>query len=196
MSTYSRRETKLVRVYSDLVARLNEASNREGIPFMEYVNSALEQAVRAHRLGKPLKEIVDFYERMLIQREAGLIMVPLEALNKIVERFYPSNGDVLESIWRESGEWYGKYLLIKVKDGSPIEVFRNMLRDSGWGIRDVSLERRGDKSLLKCFSLTLSLENTRLLMNFIEGVIEALGYEILGRSCLRGVVEIEFKETK
>jgi len=189
-----RRETKLIRVYSDLVAKLNEISNREGVPFMEYVNSALEQVVRAHRLGRSIKEVVDSYERMLIQREAGLVMAPLEALNKIVERFYPGEGDLLEGIWREAGLWYGKYLSIKIRDGEPLEVFRDMLKDSGWGIREINLERRGDRKLLKCFSLTLSLENTRLLMNFIEGVMEALGYKVLERNCLRGVIEIEFRD--
>lgn len=193
MGGRQQRETKLVRVYSDLVARINEISNREGIPFMEYVNSALEQAVRAHRLGKDLKDIVDFYERMLTQREAGLVMVPLEVLNKIVERFYPREGELLEGIWRESGAWYGKYLLIKVRGSDPLELFRDMLKDSGWGVRETSLERVGERSMLKCFSLTLSLENTRLLMRFIEGVIEALGYEIISSSCLRGVIEIEFR---
>ena len=193
LSAQPRRETKLIKVYGDLVTKLNEISNRVGIPFMEYVNSALEQAVRAGRLGKTLKEIVDSYERMLIQREAGLVLVPLEAFNRIVEKFYPGEGQFIESVWRESGTWYGKYLLVKVKNSDPLDVFRDMLKDSGWGFREVSLERRGGEGLLKCFSLTLSLENTKLLMNFIEGVIEALGYEIVGRSYLRGAIEIEFK---
>ncbi|MEM3174156.1 MAG: hypothetical protein QXU02_04625, partial [Candidatus Bathyarchaeia archaeon] len=86
MSRRPQRETKLVRVYGDLVVKLNEAANREGISFMEYINSVLEQALRAHKMGRSLRDIVDFYELMWMQREAGLIMVPYEVLNKIAER--------------------------------------------------------------------------------------------------------------
>lgn len=193
MSRRPQRETKLVRVYGDLVAKLNEAANREGISFMEYINGALEQALRAHRMGRSLRDIVDFYELMWMQREAGLIMVPYEVLNKIAERFYPSEKETLESIWYESGVWYGKYLLVKVKDGDPAEVFVETLKSAGWDIKDVVFERHGRNAVFKCFSLTLSLENTALLSKFIEGVMEAIGYEILNKSHLRGVIEIDLK---
>jgi len=189
------KETKLVRVYSDLVAKLNEASNREGISFLDYVNSALEQAVRAHKMGHSLKDIVDFYEMMMMQREAGLVMVPSEVLNKITERFYPNEKNMLESIWYESGVWYGKYLLVKVRREDPIDVFGEMLKATGWNIKDVVFERRGDKLVFKCFSLMLSLENTALLMKFIVGVMETLGYEVISQNYLRGVIEIEFRKT-
>jgi hypothetical protein len=188
------KETKLVRVYSDLVAKLNEASNREGISFLDYVNSALEQAVRAHKMGHSLKDIVDFYEMMMMQREAGLVMVPSEVLNKITERFYPNEKNMLESIWYESGVWYGKYLLVKVRREDPIDVFGEMLKATGWSIKDVVFERRGDKLAFKCFSLMLSLENTALLMKFIVGVMETLGYEVISQNYLRGVIEIEFRK--
>lgn len=193
MSRRPQRETKLVRVYGDLVAKLNEAANREGISFMEYINGALEQALRAHKMGRSLRDIVDFYELMWMQREAGLIMVPYEVLNKIAERFYPSEKETLESIWYESGVWYGKYLLVKVKDGDPAEVFVETLKSAGWDIKDVVFERHGRNAVFKCFSLTLSLENTALLSKFIEGVMEAIGYEILNKSHLRGVIEIDLK---
>ncbi|MEM1997203.1 MAG: hypothetical protein QW702_04190 [Candidatus Bathyarchaeia archaeon] len=193
MSRRPQRETKLVRVYGDLVVKLNEAANREGISFMEYINSVLEQALRAHKMGRSLRDIVDFYELMWMQREAGLIMVPYEVLNKIAERFYPSEKETLENIWYESGVWYGKYLLVKVKDGDPAEVFVETLKSAGWDIKDVVFERHGRNAVFKCFSLTLSLENTALLSKFIEGVMEAIGYEILNKSHLRGVIEIDLK---
>lgn len=194
MSRRPQRETKLVRVYEDLVVRLNEAANREGISFMDYINGTLEQALRAHRIGHSLRDIVDFYELMLMQREAGLIMVPYEVLNKISERFYPREKEVLENIWHESGVWYGKYLLVKVKDGDPAEAFMETLKSMGWDIKDVVFERHGRSAVFKCFSLTLSLENTALLSKFIEGVMEAIGYEVLNRSHLRGVIEIDLKK--
>jgi hypothetical protein len=189
------KETKLVRVYGDLVAKLNEASNREGVSFLDYINSALEQAVRAHKMGRSLKDIVDFYEMMMMQREAGLVMVPSEVLNRITERFYPNEKNMLESMWYESGVWYGKYLLVKVKREDPTDVFGEMLKATGWNIKDVVLERRGEKLTFKCFSLMLSLENTALLMRFIEGVMETLGYEVINQNYLRGVIEIEFRKT-
>jgi hypothetical protein len=70
-----------------------------------------------------------------------------------------------------------------------------MLKATGWNIKDVVLERRGEKLTFKCFSLMLSLENTALLMRFIEGVMETLGYEVISQNYLRGVIEIEFRKT-
>lgn len=188
------RETKLVRVYSDLVTKLNEVSNREGVSFLDYINSALEQAVRAHKMGCSLKEIVDFYELMMMQREAGLATVPFEILNKIAEKFYADEKNMLESMWYESGVWYGKYLLVKVKNGDPTEVFVKMLKETGWNIKDVVFERREEKLTFKCFSLMLSLENTALIMRFIEGVMETFGYEVISQNYLRGVIEMEFRK--
>ena len=62
---------RLIRVPDDLVSRLMIASNRRGEPLMQYITEILEQAVRAHELNSSLKEIVDSYEKEVVQKEAS-----------------------------------------------------------------------------------------------------------------------------
>lgn len=188
-----RRETKLIKVYEDLVVKLNEEANKRGVTFFDLVNEILAQAVRSMEMGGSVKEVVDFYEAMKFQREAGLVMIPFEALDRIVEKYYKNEKEMLEGLWFEAGVWYGKYLSFRAKDNDPIEVFLRSLFFMGWGIKDVKCERSQDGIAIKCFSLTLSRENTMLLMKFIEGVMSAMGYGVTDEKCLRGVIETEFK---
>ncbi|MEM1790086.1 MAG: hypothetical protein QXP68_04145 [Thermosphaera sp.] len=190
MSRSSKRETKLVSVYSDLIVKLKEISMREGLPLTEYVNRALEQAVRAHELGSSLREVVDLYERMRIQREAGLILIPMEVFNRMVEEL---RGEEVEGLWRDCGSWYGEYLSMRVRDGDPLRVLVGMLEDCGWKVKLTNLEGGGS---FKCFSPTISLEATKLFARFIEGALKSLGYEILSTSCLRGLIELRIKLRK
>lgn len=193
MSKSPKRETKLVSVYSDLIDKLKEISIKEGLPLTEYVNRALEQAIRARELGASIKEVVDFYERMTVQREAGLVMIPLEVFNRMIEELR-REGKLSEDLWYECGQWYGKYLSMRVKDVSPTSFLIEMLKDCGWKVRWISIEEGGEV-LLKCFSPTVSLEATKLFMKFIEGAVESLGYEVLSRSYLRGVIELKVRSS-
>lgn len=188
------RETKLVKVYEDLIAKINREANKRGIPFFDMVNDILSQAVKVMEMGGSIREAVDFYEAIRLQHEAGLAMIPFEALNSIVEKYYKSEKETLEKLWFESGVWYGKYLSFRVKKEEALDVFLKSLAYMGWGIKDVNFKMDQDNLSLKCFSLTLSRENTMLLMKFIEGVMNAIGYEVVNAKCLRGVVEAEFKK--
>jgi len=187
---------KLIRAPDELVSRLGEASNREGKAFFDYITELLEQAVRAHEMNSSLKEIVDFYRLMMMQKDAGLVITPSETLNKLIERLYPREKELLQTIWFESGVWYGKYLLVKVRDGDPVETFGEILKATSWSLKDVNFEKGVNAVSFKCVSFTLSLENTVLLMKFIEGVMSTLGYETVSQDYLRGMIDIEFKKAE
>ena len=62
---------RLIRVPDDLVNKLTIASNRRGEPFIRYVTEILEQAVRADELDSTIKEMVDSYEKEVVQKEAS-----------------------------------------------------------------------------------------------------------------------------
>ncbi len=185
---------KLIRAPEDLVSRLSEASNREGKSFIDFVTQALEQALRAHRMNRSLKEIVDFYKLIMMQKEAGLIIVPSETLNRLIEMLYPEKKEVLHEIWFDSGVLYGKYLAAKIKDEDPIVKLEEILKVIGWNLKEVEFKRMDGGSIsFKCVSFTLPLEDTVLLMKFIEGVMNSLGYKPVKQDYLRGMIEMEFK---
>ena len=189
-------EKKLIRVPADLLAKLNRASNEAGKAFYEYIAENLEQALRARNLGRPLKEIVDFYELMALQRTAGSVVTPRETLNYLIQRLYPTEGEQLRKRWMDVGEWYGKYLQAKLQDKDPVEAFGKLMGVSQWDLNEFELKREGDTVTLRCVSFLLSIENTELLMSFVEGVMNSLGYEVGGRDYVRGMVSMKFFHKK
>ena len=187
---------KLIRVPEDLVTRLNEAANLDGEPFLEYVIEALEQAVRAHQMDRSIKQVVDFYEFMMMQKDAGLMITPSETLNKLIDKLYSSDKEFLQKIWLDAGGWYGKYLLTKVKGGDHVELFGEVLKVTNWDLNDVEFKREGSSISLRCISFTMSIENTFLLMTFIEGVMNTLGYKTANQECMRGMINMDFERAE
>ena len=68
----------LVPVPDDLVNRLISASRNEQKSFNEYIREVLEQSIRAHKLNRSVKEIVDIYERRRMEKEAKTIIESTE----------------------------------------------------------------------------------------------------------------------
>jgi hypothetical protein len=75
------RGRKLIAVPSELVSELNELANKDGVPFYQYTADALEEFVKAGRMRRSLREVVEFYEVMEIRKASGYVMVPQDTLN-------------------------------------------------------------------------------------------------------------------
>ena len=187
---------KLIAVPSELVRELNEAANRAGVPFYEFTVEALEQAVKAGRMKRTLREIVDFCELMEVQRTAGFVVAPKEVLNYFVQRLYSTEGEQLREMWREVGEWYGKYLQARLQGEDVVEAFGRLVRVSFWDLDEFELKREGDMMVLRCVSFALSVEDTELLMSFVEGAMGSLGYELKKRDYVKGIVSMKFMHGK
>jgi len=194
LSKTSSKEKKLIRVPSDIVAKLNEAANRAGRSFYDYTSEVLEQALRASELGRPLKEIMDFFELMSVQRNAGLTITFSELLNYLISMLYPKEEKALHERWYEAGVWYGTYLQVKFRNKRTLDIFTKLLSESWWEINEVNLSKEEEGFVLRCVSFTLSLERTKLLMSFLEGVIDSMEYEIVKKDCIRGMIILNFTE--
>lgn len=186
------KDKKLIRVPSRLVAKLTRASNLEEKAFYDFTTESLEQAVRAHNMGISLKEIVDFYELMEIQRASGAVITPKDVLDYLISKLYPKEKAALQKKWYESGRWYGKYLDTKLRGRDAVEVFGRILSASKWDLNEVNVEREGETVMLRCVSFTLPLERTELLVRFLEGVMHSLGYETKKLDSTRGIITMEF----
>lgn len=186
------KDKKLIRVPSRLVAKLTRASNLEEKAFYDFTTESLEQAVRAHNMGISLKEIVDFYELMEIQRASGAVITPKDVLDYLISKLYPKEKAALQKKWYESGRWYGKYLDTKLRGRGAVEVFGRILSASKWDLNEVNVEREEENVMLRCVSFTLPLERTELLVRFLEGVMHSLGYETKKLDSTRGIITMEF----
>lgn len=185
---------RLIMVPSDLVARLMEISNVEGKVFYGFVSEILGEALRAHELGHSLKEIVDFFELMETHKASGAVMTPLETLTYLIAEVYESNRESLLEKGFESGEWYGKYLLARFPERDPVGVFVKLLEVGHWDLKEVRVVENGDSVRFRCVSPLLPLENTELVLKFIEGVMRSFGYRATFEDHLKGIIVLEFKK--
>ena len=107
---------------------------------------------------------------------------------------YPKEEKALHERWYEAGVWYGTYLQVKFRNKRTLDIFTKLLSESWWEINEVNLSKEEEGFVLRCVSFTLSLERTKLLMSFLEGVIDSMEYEIVKKDCIRGMIILNFTE--
>ena len=189
-----RKEKKLIMVPSDLANQLLEMAGRQGKPFSSFLQGHLEQVVRVGRIGAvPLKDIVDFFEIMESLKSAGATFAPPEVMRFLIEEVYPKGRERLQGKWYESGEWYGKYLTAKFPDR--LDALERLLRASRWDLDELNVTRKTNGVEIRCISTNLSLEETDLLLRFIEGAMRSLGYEAKKGDYSRGIISLGFEQT-
>ncbi len=188
-----RKDKKLIMVSKDLVAQLLEIAGREGKSLSSFIHEVLEQVVRVYGMGRPLKDVVDFFEIMEALKSAGAVFTPTEVLRFLIGEVCPEGRETLQGKWYESGQWYGKFLITKFPD--QVDALERLLRASRWDLDEVNVTRGENGVEMRCISMSLPLEETELLRKFIEGSMHSLGYETKKRDCMRGIIFLEFEKT-
>ena len=57
------------------------------------------------------------------------------------------------------------------------------------------MEEESEVVKVRCVSPLLPLQNTELLVRFVEGVMDSLGYKVKNEDFMRGIVLLEFEKT-
>ena len=184
--------TKLIVLPSHLVEKLKDVAARNRVPLSRYTAVALEEALRAEELGASLREAVDLYQLIQIQRGANSVQIPRSNLEHMIKELYPTNGEELRRIWYESGRWYGAYLRTKLKDDDVLGFFEKALLVS-WDLDEVEIKNDDGDIILRCTSFTMSLESTELIISYISGAMSALGYKELTKKHLRGMATVHYR---
>ncbi|MGQ9691625.1 MAG: hypothetical protein ACUVQY_10305 [Thermoproteota archaeon] len=184
---------KLIAVPSGLVDELCELANRDGVPFYNYTANALEEVVKAGRMRRSLRDVLEFYEVMEVRKASGYVLVPRDALRRLIKKLWSREGDSLRDMWLDAGRWFGRFLMAKFGRQS-FDFFIKVLKRSEWEIGEVSLEEKSGIVRLRLASLTLPEEDTELLLNYVEGAMESLGIEIANKDCMKGIINLELKK--
>lgn len=69
-------------------------------------------------------------------------------------------------------------------------------RVSRCDLDEFELKREDDTVTLRCVSFALSVEDTELLMSFVEGTMGSLRYEVQERDYVKGIVSMKFMHKK
>lgn len=183
-------DAKLLMLPSELVDRLRGASNRKGTSLSGYAVEVLEEALRAEKLGAPLGEAVEAYRMCEIHRGAGAMVVPRSSLGQLVEDLRNGRVEDLPSLWEEAGRWYGRYLTGKLGEAEVIPFLRRDLLAS-WNLDEVEIAD-GDDAVLRFTGFGMSEEFTDLLLSYVHGLMESLGYAEVEKDSLRGMATIKY----
>ena len=183
---------KLVYVSEDLIAKATKVSREEGVSLSKLIEGALEEAIKVNELGYSSKQMAEFFNVLQTHRVLGGSFVPSGVLDHMVEDVCKNGAQQLQELWYESGRWNGKYL--KEKFVEPVEAFRDFLQLSRWDLNEVDVKTNSNTVKVRCISTVLSMQGTRLLARFIEGIMNGMDYSTVKNTSLKGMIILEFKK--
>lgn len=189
-----KRDKKLVFAPADAVRRLMEIANRQGKPFYTLVSEILEQALEAHSVGVSLKELLESYSYVRTHSACGIALVPREVIVESISKLNSSEKERFDKEWRKLGEKYGQYASARFKD--PLKFFEGLLRKGGlWDLNEVSIEENEGVVRVRCVCPVLSVKETDILLNFVDGVMRACNYRSAKHDVMKGIVALEYTKT-
>jgi len=184
-------DKKFIVVPAEISNRLRLVSGRLGSSAVNYAEEVFTQAFRVDEMGSSLEEAVDTYRLVTVQRGAGSIFVNRARFKELVERLYLEDAEELSGIWYESGSWYGAYLLTKLNVEN---IFGFLEKDLlvTWNLDEAEIKQQDVLVSVRCTSFGMSMELTDLLVHYLVGLMEELGYTENDRDVLRGLVIMKF----
>lgn len=184
-------DKKFIVVPAEIANQLRIVSGRLGSSAVSYAEEVFTQAFRVDEMGSRLEEAVDTYRLVTVQRGAGSICVNRARFKELVERLYLEDEEELSGIWYESGRWYGAYLLMKLNGES---IFGFLEKDLlvMWNLDETEIRQEDVIVSIRCTSFGMSMELTELLVHYLVGLMEELGYSENDREVLRGLVMLKF----
>ena len=183
---------KLVAAREDLAKKLMRVAERRGLTFYRLVNEVIEQALRAEAMGASLKEIVDEHGVLDVARRAGFVFTVESLLYDVLDGAFKVGKRKLTKKWREMGRWYGSYCSASRPEDS-LAAFREAMNALTWNASEFEVVEGEEGVTVRCISHKFPLSYTGLFSSFLEGALEALGFECTGREVSTGVIALEFE---
>ena len=184
-------DTKWVVLPEELVNRAREVAIKQGVSFTDFATEALEQAVKVGGWGASLKEVTDLFNIHEVMRASGAIQVQRSDFDEMLQESYEKDREKLLADWRIAGRWYGEYLRAVYRD-EVLEYLEKVLRVS-WNLNEVEVVEEDYMVKINFTSFTMSSEFTELLVDFISGLMTALGYKVKEVDAVKGLAAATYK---
>jgi hypothetical protein len=191
----SKRDKKLLAVQGDLAQKIIEIANRKGMTVYSFTNEVLEQVVIADGMNRSIKDIVESYGLLEIERDSGAVFATTDTLLYMVQRLYEQEKDALLKNWYESGQWFGKYLKIKFNEGEPLDMLGKLLEAASPKSSQIQIIRDEDKLSVSRLCPNDSSEYTELFSKFLEGIIHSFGFSTSKNDVSKGLIVLEFEKS-
>jgi len=180
-------DTKLIFLPEELVDKMKQLALRKGTSLSAYATEAIEQALRVEKMQGSAKEAVDIFHYYQVSKSSGAIQIPRLKFNEMLES---SNLEKSGNSWYEAGKWYGEYLKTRLNDEA-LPFFKEDLLLS-WNLDEVELKYDDLYAELSLISFKITEELTKLLLNYITGVMESFNFKKTNQESLRGLANMKF----
>lgn len=176
----------------DLANKIVEIAKRRGLTVYQTVNDLLEQALRVEQMGLMLSDVVDDREMLERAKGMGFTFTIEELLYDVVDVAYSHAKKQLSDMWLDMGRWYGKYFSGKSEDG--VEAFEEAmsLLTLGTSVFNIERGKKGGVSV-SCVGERFTPGFTDLYSLFIEGVFDALGFQLVEKENHKGIIRLRFE---
>jgi hypothetical protein len=174
----------------DYLNEINKIAKESDLSLYGFVNQVFALILRAKEMGVNLNTLVDSREVMKSAKENGF-MLGLERLwYEMAELAYTkSEKEALQS-WFDTGVWFAKrYVTGDSKE--PFELFKTDVQEFTWNIPELKLKNKANKVSVRVVSPRFTEAYTLLFTAFVEGALEAFGYEIDCKEVSRGIIRLE-----
>ncbi|MCS7097907.1 MAG: hypothetical protein NZ922_02885 [Candidatus Methanomethyliaceae archaeon] len=184
-------EKKLLVVRSDILEKLSEVARKENKTLFALTNEILQDALKASEMKTTIREIVDFYRLMKIQKESGSMVIPMNLLLSSLKK----SNDKMKILkeWNDAGEWYGKYLIAKFDN--PLEILPSLLSTSFWHVSEVKINRKtNDRIAISIIAPNVDQLLIEVTVEYLIGIMRALDFYNIKNDILHGIAILEFSK--
>lgn len=186
-------EKKLLVVRSDILEKLSEVARKENKTLFALTNEILQDALKASEMKTSIREIVEFYRLMKIQKESGSVIVPINLLLSSLKKLN-NKAEILKE-WNSAGEWYGKYLIAKFEN--PLEVLQSLLSASFWHLSEIKIDMKTDsKIVISIIAPNVDQLFVELTVEYLIGLMHALNFYNTRNDIVHGIAILEFSKIK
>jgi hypothetical protein len=175
----------------DYLNEMNKIAKENGLSLYGFVNQVFVLILRANELGVNINTLIDSREVLKSAKENGFTLGLERLWYEMAELAYTKSEKAALRSWFDTGVWFAKRY-VTGEDADPFEAFKNDLQEFTWNIPELKLtKKKAGKVSVRVVSPRFTEAYTFLFASFIEGALEAFGYEIDCKEVSRGMVRLE-----
>jgi len=188
MGRRSAKDKKLLLVPGNVISGLMEIANKQGKPFQGFVAETLQSALGVYAKGHSLEEITNTFELLGACKSLGSKIVSDDTFGYLIDKLCVADGEVLRKKICEFGRLCGRNLVSKHEN--PLLELKRFLSILGWDLNEVLVTDKDESVEIRCISPVLSIQDTELLMNLVNGLVDAFGYGIEEEDFVKGIISL------
>lgn len=185
---------KFLAAKEEIVREICGIAEKKKTTLYGLTNDILEQAIKAHKTGEELPEIIREYSIIKMAKQNRCVLIPERIWYMVLERAVRTDKASIKEAFHESGLWYGKYFSAIMSDLTSVEAIQNALRTVFWNTSSLTVSKVGDKVVLRSIEPNSTDSHTEFVSIMLEGIMNSLGYLVDERKVARGLITLTLTE--